>query len=228
MDEQDDLRQSLQLWRDTGAPQALAKALGLLLAWLSVPPQLARALGDARSGDVQMQVIEKLLSDKGAVLLQARNPRAFARKALTHGFLDALRQQARARFLDHIPPGEFLGRVHAQSGPDVETRYAHEERASAVVQALKRLSWEERMSLLLLYMPRHITESEWEEVERRHASPRLRPDTPLEREEIASLLFPDEDPKKTYERVTKLIQRTQKKLRVALAEAERLPGEEVP
>ncbi|HEX5749496.1 MAG TPA: hypothetical protein VFZ09_24925 [Archangium sp.] len=229
MDEITFIRQ-LEAWRATKDSQVLGGLLDTLLCWLPIRPPLVHALGQAVAEDMRMQVVETLLLKDPARLSQASSPRGYARAVLANKYRDELRAKSRQALWAHTGrAAEAATALHSQAEPDATTLLEREQRMMVLLHVLEALRLEERVALLLLYAPDRVTPEDWNTVGQRHPPPPpSRPAETLDRSAIAHLLFPGEPPETARERVTKLIQRTERKLREALARARESLGEEQP
>jgi RNA polymerase sigma factor (sigma-70 family) len=126
-------------------------AQGLLEGLSELADQMDRDLvSDCERSDLVQTVVLKICEDDGQKFVSAKNPRAYARKMISNAAIDVLRRQNSGAKAHRQYGKQLKSDQPAVSSPPALAIQA--ETASAVVEAIARLSESDRQIVNLFYI----------------------------------------------------------------------------
>lgn len=206
-------------WYDRTDRAAGARLVEALRPRVALPASFARAIGAAEAEEIEQDALVRLLDRDRRLLIDARDPFAFAATVARNLARDALRRHRRRGDLV-----ESRESVESAASPAAETEDGSKGfDARRALQLLEALGEDARLAVFLVHAPDRMPEADWAIVEGRQTMGTVpRPDLPLDRDEASSLLWPPPLPetqparRRRLERIRKVLSRAYAQLAAAL------------
>lgn len=206
-------------WYERGDRAAGSRLVEALRPRVALPASFARAVGAPEAEEIEQDALVRLLDRDRRVLIEARDPFAFAATIARNLARDALRRHRRRGDL-----AESREPVENEASPTAETEDGSASfDARRALNLLDALGDDARLAVFLVHAPDRIPEADWAIVEGRQTTGTVhRPDRPLDRDEASSLLWPPPLPetqparRRRLERIRKVLSRAYAQLAAAL------------
>lgn len=185
------LIESLRRWFEHSDEVAGQRAFQALQVRLVAPPELLRVLGSDDFDELRQDVLTKLLTEPPDGFRRARNPIAYARRALRNRALDRLRRRS-----TRTDARSLLAASATSDGTEASVVQRQLD-AGQALRLAQKLSFVTRMAVLLTTRPACISAGDWSTLSAMHTPPPVRPTHALDREQASRLLYPaavDETP----------------------------------